>query len=343
MFSRYKSIKEYIRIPVVEDRGRRPAIFLLMLIVASMAFAQTRREIVRERVDSLLRTRYEQVTYDTLYLARPQAKLTLKLRGNLSHNSIHARYEKDGEKFRSNLNTDARVTFSMGVNYMGLAVGAAINPAHLSGKNKDIELNLNAYYNRFGVEAYYQLSKTLSGSMGDTHLEKGSLRLASFYLTGYYAFNYRRFSYPAALMQSYIQKRSAGSWLVSFAYQGGSIKATDEAPDELDGARLYVGNFAVGGGYGYNLVAKKWLFHLSIQPNIIIFNNNSLKVNGEKNTASYHFPEMMFNTRAAIIYNMNKKWFFGSTFVMNSTIFGDYNEYTEQWRWRARAFVGMRL
>jgi len=28
---------------------------------------------------------------------------------------------------------------------------------------------------------------------------------------------------------------------------------------------------------------------------------------------------------------------------MNSTVFGNYDEYTEQWRWRARLGVGMRL
>lgn len=38
-------------------------------------------------------------------------------------------------------------------------------------------------------------------------------------LTGYYTFNHRRFSYPAAFTQSYIQRRSAGSWLAGISYQ----------------------------------------------------------------------------------------------------------------------------
>lgn len=319
----------------------------ILLAAQTVAFAQSKSESVRNRVEDVLRKNREKKNFDTLYMARPDYKLTLKLRGNLSGNSIHARYDDEGGKIKTKLNTSTRATVSVGVNYMGLAAGLAINPANLSGKNKDMEFNLSAYFNRFGLEGYYQQSKTLSGTMsqGDAsyHLDKGVLRLASVYLTGYYAFNHRRFSYPAAFTQSFLQKRSAGSWLVSFSYQGGSIKTTDKAPEELGTARIYVGNFAIGGGYGYNLVAKKWLFHLSFQPNIIIFNNNSYKWNDEKTSEAMHFPEMMFNTRAAIVYNISPKYFVSSTFVMNSTVFGNFDEYTEQWRWRARLGVGMRL
>ena len=319
----------------------------ILLAAQTVAFAQSKSESVRNRVEDVLRKNREKKNFDTLYMARPDYKLTLKLRGNLSGNSIHARYDDEGGNIKTKLNTSTRATVSVGVNYMGLAAGLAINPANLSGKNKDMEFNLSAYFNRFGLEGYYQQSKTLSGTMsqGDAsyHLDKGVLRLASVYLTGYYAFNHRRFSYPAAFTQSFLQKRSAGSWLVSFSYQGGSIKTTDKAPEELGTARIYVGNFAIGGGYGYNLVAKKWLFHLSFQPNIIIFNNNSYKWNDEKTSEAMHFPEMMFNTRAAIVYNISPKYFVSSTFVMNSTVFGDFDEYTEQWRWRARLGVGMRL
>ena len=319
----------------------------ILLAAQTVAFAQSKSESVRNRVEDVLRKNREKKNFDTLYMARPDYKLTLKLRGNLSGNSIHARYDDEGGKIKTKLNTSTRATVSVDVNYMGLAAGLAINPANLSGKNKDMEFNLSAYFNRFGLEGYYQQSKTLSGTMsqGDAsyHLDKGVLRLASVYLTGYYAFNHRRFSYPAAFTQSFLQKRSAGSWLVSFSYQGGSIKTTDKAPEELGTARIYVGNFAIGGGYGYNLVAKKWLFHLSFQPNIIIFNNNSYKWNDEKTSEAMHFPEMMFNTRAAIVYNISPKYFVSSTFVMNSTVFGNYDEYTEQWRWRARLGVGMRL
>lgn len=76
---------------------------------------------------------------------------------------------------------------------------------------------------------------------------------------------------------------------------------------------------------------------------VIIFNSNSVKMNGEKRSESLHFPEMIVNSRAAIIYNINTKYFVGTTYVVNSTLFGDLDHYTRQVKWRARAFVGMRL
>ena len=328
---------------------RKAAIMMLMLMVGGIAFAQTKREQVRDRVDSVLRTKYEKVSYDTLYMKRPDAKLTLKFRGNLSGNSIRVKQTTD-EQVRAKLSTDLRATVSASATYYGITAGLAINPAQIGGKkNKDWELNLNAYFNRFGIEVGYQYAKTLSGNFTyghdeSWHLPKDYLRLSNIYVTGYYAFNHRRFSYPAAFTQSYIQKRSAGSWLVGFSYQGGSIKTTDKATDELDvTARWYVGNLAIGGGYGYNLVAKKWLFHLSAQPNIIIFNSNSTKIDGEKSSESLHFPEMIVNSRAAILYNISPKYFVGSTVLVNTTVLGDTDDYTRQVKWRARAFFGMRL
>jgi hypothetical protein len=326
---------------------KKTFVFLLMLLVGSITFAQSRREVVRERVDSVLRKNYEKGSYDTLYIKRPDSKLTLKMRGNLSGNYIHAKNTMDGYLFRTKLNTDTRATLSAAATYYGVTAGVALNPARLAGKNKDVEFNLNAYGNRFGLEANYQESKTLSGDIdyddGSYHLAKGDLKMTLVTVTGYYAFNYRHFSYPAAFTQSYIQKRSAGSWLVGFTFQGGRIKSTDDAPAEMADTRMTMRSFAVGGGYGYNLVAGKWLFHASTQPCLIVFNDNDIKINGEKQDEDTHFPEMIINSRAAIVYNISKKYFAGSTFLFNTTLFGNFDEYTRQTKWRARVFVGIRL
>lgn len=326
---------------------KKTALFLLMLLAGIAAFAQSKREMMRERVDSVLRKNYEKGNFDTLYMARPDSKLTLKLRGNLSGNYISGKNTMDGNNFRTKLNTDARATLSAAVTYYGVTAGLALNPARLAGKNRDWELNLNAYGNRFGLEANYQDSETLSGDIhhndGSFHLYRGDLKLSLVTVTGYYAFNHRHFSYPAAFTQSYIQKRSAGSWLVGLTFQGGRIKSTEDAPAEVSDTRLSMLTFAVGGGYGYNLVAGKWLFHVSSQPCLIVLSDNDTKLNGVKRDEDTHFPEMIINNRAAIVYNINKKYFAGSTFLFNTTLFGNFDEYTRQTKWRARAFVGIRL
>lgn len=56
---------------------------------------------------------------------------------------------------------------------------------------------------------------------------EGRLTLKVVNLAGYYTFNHRRFSFPAAFTQSYIQHRSADSWLAGISYQGGSINTSN--------------------------------------------------------------------------------------------------------------------
>lgn len=319
----------------------------MTLSVGLTASAQSKRDVVRERVDSVLRKNYEKGSYDTLYMKRPDSKLTLKLRANLSGVYQRSKFNDNGNQYNAKLNTDTRGTISAAATYYGVTAGFALNPARLAGKNKDMEFNLNAYGNRFGLEANYQESKTLAGDIdhnaGTFHINKGDVKMTLVTVTGYYAFNHRHFSYPAAFTQSYIQKRSAGSWLVGATYQGGRIKTTDDAPATMSKTCITMHAFAIGGGYGYNFVTGKWLFHASAQPTLIIFNDNDIEENGVNRDGKTHFPEIITNSRAAIVYNFSQKYFVGSTFLFNTTLAGDNNDYTRQTKWRARAFFGIRL
>jgi hypothetical protein len=321
-------------------------LILMTLLVGLTASAQSKREAMRERMDNVLRKNYEKVSYDTLYMKRPDYKLTVRMRGNLSGYYQDSKFNENGYRYNAKVNTETRGTISAAATYYGVTAGLALNPARLAGKNKDLELNINAYGNRFGLEANYQDSKTLSGHIdGDRryHISKGDLKLSLLTITGYYAFNYHHFSYPAAFTQSYIQKRSAGSWVVGLTYQGGRLKTTDDAPADMVKTRVTMNSIAVGGGYAYNLVAGKWLFHASAMPSLIVFNDINIKENGVKHDGKTHFPEVITNTRAAIVYNFSQKYFAGSTFFFNTTLLGDNDEYSHQTKWRARAFFGFRL
>ena len=325
-------------------------VMILTLTAGLTASAQSERKKVGDRIESALRTNYEKVNYDTLYMTRPNTKLTLKLRGNLSGTKIKGKDKEADGTVKSDFRTKNRGTISVGASYLGLSAAVAVNPANLSGKNKDMEYNINFYGNRFGLEANYLDAKTLSGNVNwngpepfDGYLKKGDVRFQMLTMTGYYAFNHKRFSYPAAFTQSYIQKRSAGSWLVGASFQTARIKNTKDAQEDLQDTRLTMTSFAIGGGYGYNFVAKKWLFHISAQPNLIVYNRNSIRLKGEKQKTGTYFPQMIFNTRAAIVYNFNARYFAGSTFLFNTTSLGNRKHYTDIYQWRARAFVGVRL
>jgi hypothetical protein len=300
------------------------------------------------RIDSVLDDRFHRIDYDTNYIGRPPSRLTLKVRGNLSGNRFRVRGNIDGRQLSSDLATDSRATVSFGINYKGIAAGIAVNPSSLTGRDKDYELNVNVYTNRYSLDASYQISKTLSGDIfiGNEvrQLIKGSVETRILNIAGYYTFNHRRFSYPAAFTQSYIQKRSSGSWLVGFSYQGGTLKSSPDESDMTPEARFYVGHIAIGGGYGYNFVpGSKWLFHLSALPTLVVYNRSNVTINGERQRMRFHFPEVILNERASIVYTINPRYFLGVTFVAAHSFFSANNRSVHESKWRTRLILGIRL
>ncbi|MBR5686374.1 MAG: DUF4421 family protein [Prevotella sp.] len=315
------------------------------------AVAQSRDQQIREKVDSVLTARYYKTPYDTNYVVRPEGRLTLKVRLNQSGNSIHAKGTVNDVYSKADLSTSNKTTIAVAAIYRGISAGFAINPAKMGGFYKDYEMNLNYYSSRLSLDASYQRSTTLSGDIksdgNDSHLESGDITMKVLNVAGYYVFNHRRFSFPAAFTQSYIQKKSAGSWLVGFSYQGGSIKTTDQLKEKNPDApetRIYIGHFGIGGGYGYNLVlGKKWLIHLSTLPTFVVYNRNNFTVDGERKRAKRMHFNMLFNERVAVAYNFSPRYFAAVTLTVNNSVFDDDNVTVNQNKWRARASFGVRL
>ena len=305
----------------------------------------------RARVDSVLAARYYRTPYDTNYVVRPEGKLTLKLRLNQTGNDFHAKGMVNDIYSKADLKTSHKTTMSIGASYRGISAAVAINPAKIKGVYKDYEFNLNYYSSRLSLDLSYQRSETLAGDIvgdrGEQHLQSDDVTLKVLNIAGYYTFNHRRSSYPAAFTQSYVQRRSAGSWLAGISYQGGSIKTTDNlkarSPNAPD-VRIYIGHLGIGGGYGYNWVpSRKWLLHLSLLPTFVVYNRNNMTVNDERKEAQHMQFNMIFNERAAIVYNFSPRYFAGATAVVNNSVFKDDAVTVNQNKWRARAFIGMRF
>lgn len=302
-------------------------------------------------MDSVLSARYYKIPYDTNYVTRPEGKLTLKFRLNQTGNSIHAKGTVNNIYSKADLQTSHKTTVAVAAIYRGLSLGLAINPAKLSGAYKDYEFNLNYYSTRISLDASYQRASTLTGDIerngGIQQMENGDVTMKILNLAGYYTFNHRRFSFPAAFNQSYIQHRSAGSWLAGFSYQGGSIETSDELKKKNPNApdvRIQVGHIGIGGGYGYNLVlGKRWLMHFSMLPTFVVYNRNKFTVNDERKRAKRMRFNMIFNERLAIVRNFSSRFFAGATLAMNNSVFDDDAVIVNQNKWRARAFVGVRL
>ena len=326
-------------------------LILLFAMVSDSAAQKLTQRQRRERMDSALAARYYKIPYDTNYVVRPQGRLTLKVRMNQTGNSIHAKGTVNGLYSKADLSTSHKTTFALAAIYRGIGVGFAVNPAKWKGIYKDYEFNLNYYSNRLSLDLSYQRSESLAGDIkgdrGEQHLLDEDLKMKVLNMVGYYAFNHRRFSFPAAFTQSYIQRRSAGSWLAGISYQGGSIETTDKLKERNPNApdvRIYLGHIGIGGGYGYNWVlGKKWLLHFSMLPTFVVFNRHNMTVNGVRKKAKHMRFNMIFNERVAVVRNLSPRYFIGATLVMNNSIFDDDVVVVNQNKWRARAFFGMRL
>ena len=296
-------------------------------------------------MDSALTSRYNRNKgIDTAYIMRPQTKWTVVGRINVSGAKIETEGVDNGLHFNSEMKADYKSTLSVAVSYLGLSLSASLNPAKLMGKYRDYELNFNSYGKRFGFDVIYQDAKNFTGwhdhdGMERIELPADMLKVKTLNVNAFYVFNSSRFSYPAAFSQSYIQRRSAGSFLLAASGQG--QHASLDWEQEM---QLKVTNIGIGAGYGYNYVPRQgWLFHISALPTFIVYSKTSMTFGDNRVPLHYHFPEAIITGRGAAVYQWRNK-FAGLSMVFNFTNIGDEESLAvHNIKWRARTFFGIRL
>ncbi len=278
-------------------------------------------------------------------MERPARRWSISLGTNISSTDLTVTSNINGEECKTEMKADKLITTSLGIAYSGLSLSLSLNPAKLSGKETDWEFNFTSYGNRMGIDITATDSKTLTGSINFSNkhydLSAGNIRQKLFYINGYYAFNSRRFSYPAAFQQSYVQKQSAGSWLLNASVYG---SRTTTENNFVENSQLDYLKFAVGGGYGYNWVPhKNWLLHISGAPTLCVFSHSRLEIDGEREKLKRHFPEFIISGKGAIVYRF-KKWFVGANMVFNFAVNGEDNSLqVMNTRWFAKSYIGFKF
>ena len=177
--------------------------------------------------------------------------------------------------------------------------------------------------------------------------------MRQFALTGYYVFNGKKFSLPAVFNSTWVQKRSAGSFLVQAAFNTGRVKIggdlnTDETVTSIP-ERIDMNSFAIGAGYGYNLVAgKHWLIHATAQPSIMVWQNYKLHTTDRKGKEEVNKMDtdrinFFLVGRLGAIYSWNR-YFIGLTSVIQHSKSGKDSDFAlRDTQWQARAFFGWRV
>lgn len=338
---------------------RRSSLLIIAILCALSLHAQNGNFF--QYADSILKQRYHRINYDTNFISRPNYHWTIKARPKLSLYGVQTESIGENGLMKVNLKSSPKGKISFSLGYSGVTLSASAKPEHLTrAKEQDYELRFDVYSRKFGFELEAGLIHSLEGtfhmespllipisptgdSVLDLDLPKEFTTQANFFLSGYYVFNNRRFSYPAAFTQSYTQKRSAGSLIAGANLVFGQL----ELGDSTNGTELYLvtnGHLSLGIGYAYNFVLPhNWLIHASVMPYIIIRNKAICRFGGEEQEWKTNFPQYMIIARAAAIRSW-ERWFTGLTaHFMYSHVGSPSLIEINNRQWHLMAVVGFRL
>lgn len=252
-------------------------------------------------------------------------------------------------------------------------LGYTLDINHLDFSHDDSqrqELDLSLYTNLFGIDLYYRKSgndyKVRRLKLGDGVDTKpingshfGGLKSSVKGFNIYYILNHHKFSYPAAFSQSTVQRKSAGSVLLGFAYTDHKVSVDWTMLQDLINRKLNQANFnapqdsayqgfdvkyidiSFSGGYAYNWVfARNWLLCISLSAALAYkhsYGGGADETIKMRKGFSFHNLGIDGIGRFGLVYN-NMKWYCGVNSTLNAfnynkskfslnTFFGNLNFY----------------
>lgn len=216
---------------------------------------------------------------------------------------------------------------------------------------------------------------------GRTDIKAGDISMTTVFVSAYYAFNNKKFSMPAALKQSYIQRKSAGAPLLYADFRYEDLLFNEDAYIVQAGGTkdIEICQIALGVGYGYNYTPNqgKLLLHISAIPMLTVF--NQMIMTGDSRMF-WHNEEYDYNlvfsrklkprypvfftgmARAAIVWNINDRFVLACNAVCHNIRFRmrdkmfeidredldlEYNKVINAnimtWDWKADLIFGVRF
>jgi hypothetical protein len=253
--------------------------------------------------------------FDTAYVSRPEQRFMIALHPDFSSIGILLR---KGER-RAKFDTDLSDKIGVFATYRGYGFGYSFMPRR--GRKNDGEFNFRFFCRRFGIETDFCRATSFAADINATDtsfsIDRGDIDFKMRMFSVYYVFNNTKFAFPAAFDKSYTQIRSCGSVLLGASFASAKMKT---GPHDFD-VMSSTGGFGVG--YGYNFVTKKkFLFHLSIIPTFMIWEENEVKTTSGKQFMAHNYSDLCIWGRAAVSYNF-KRVFVGADYVLYATLLGN--------------------
>lgn len=271
--------------------------------------------------------------------------------------------------------TTPSVDLGFQVGYRSLGFGYSWDASHAYSQ----KLNLSLGSKFIGIDFSRQVSTNITGKI---HLEdfpkdeynpvplpKNLLWITNTNLSVWYALNAAHYSHQAAIKQSYIQKKTAGSLLLSLGYMSTQISVEDTTTYNgkpllsymIDGIKsMTTHQVAVGLGYGINYTPNrgKVLLHLSANAQLVCYSidqvsfavSDSMNLPGEPfyNIKPQYPVHITGNLRAAVSWEINPWVHLSAMGQANNIRFatkqGEVASMAlNNWNWQAKLAVGVRL
>lgn len=263
--------------------------------------------------------------YDSTYVQGSGHRMNVKVKLD-SWEDLYQFKFTDG--YRINMSMHPSTSAGVWLTYMAVSIGYDMNISNYfhatDGARKRLDFQFNCAL--FGAEIY-----TITNDM-EMHISRvgypekmrkletkfNGFHSESFGLNLYYFFNHKHYSQAAAFAYSKIQLKSAGSPFAGFAYWQDKydLDFTDvfedlayNLPENWDNHyRVRAKNYALKFGYGYNWVFHRgWVAGISIAPCVGV--RVGYMHNETERATSFALSNRL---RMSLIYNVNKRWFFGA-------------------------------
>ena len=299
-------------------------LLIILLLLPLAASAQKRDSFLRDLNDFFqMRSDKNYAKLDSNYITRYPYIWDARIYSNT--NGMHIVTEGNGYALLST-GANSRVGVSLGYRGVALSYSLAL------GRKMNFDLGLTSY-GRFGFEFSLRGTSNLQGTIAmfglpEQDVQAGELTLLSGNLNLFYSFN-KNFSYSAAMKQSEIQVRSAGSiiaaasWTVWDILGAGPeiISKKTSWQTFLDTPNTFYNRISAGVGYGYNLVLGQghWLIHASGIPMWSFIENSSMRLDGVKTKYKHPLGNIAFmgTVRTGVYFRWGTRWSVGANGILN--------------------------
>lgn len=321
---------------------RRFIVFLLLSVfVTTTVVAESRLRKIINWVDSA-----DVAGADTSYVRWPNQGFIASINTNFVKSRLLLDYNRvnynEPQAYDGNVSSRLTSFFSVGLSYRGWGLSYSRD----FSEQKDEEFSFSTYGQTYGAEFHIRNSHSFTGTISsavnpEENVDIMSNQIHQRLYSGniYYVFNHTRFSLPAALSQTVIQRRSAGSWLALVSYYRSILMFDNSQYNKLTTTQI-----CVGGGYAYNLVFnhERCLLHTSLMPSVMVYHHNHVFSQSEKSALSQQFS-IDGLAHISFVYNLSR-YILGTSVVYNAS----WSNFTKDLsildlNWSARAFIGVRF